>query len=78
MKLYLSKNHSDEDGPLAEEGKLAIINCKKKDIQKLAEFLNTVNSYLEKHEYCHMQFRDSFKEWNENDHIDLEINVDER
>ena len=57
MKLYLSKTHSDEDGPMADEGKLAIIYSTREDIRNLTEFFNKVNTYLEDNEYCHMQFR---------------------
>lgn len=78
MKLYLSKTHSDEDGPLADEGKLAIIYSNREDIKRLSKFINEVDRYLDKNEYCHMQFRDHFEEWNKEHHIDIEINVDER
>jgi len=78
MKLYLSKTHSDEEGPYAEEGKLAIIKSSKEDIIKLSAFLNEVTEYLKKNDYCHMQFRDHFDGWSKSEHIDIEINVDER
>ena len=76
MKLYLSKNHSDEDGPFAEEGKLGVIYSSKDDIIKLCEFFEQVKSHIEKNDNCHMHFRDSFKEWEKNGYIDLEINVE--
>lgn len=78
MKLYLSKTHSDEDGPMADEGKLAIIYSSKEDIRNLTEFFHKVNTYLDDNEYCHMHFRDYFENWSKEKHIDIEINVDER
>ena len=42
MKLYLSKTHSDEDGPYADEGKLGIIYSSKEDIIKLCDFFEKV------------------------------------
>ena len=78
MKLYLSKSHSDEDGPYAEEGKLAIIQSSKEDVIKLSTFLNEVAEYLKTNDYCHMHFRDHFDEWSKTEHIDIEINVYER
>jgi hypothetical protein len=76
MKLYLSKNHSDEDGPFAEEGKLGIIYSSKDDILKLCNFFEQVKKRVEKNDDCHMHFRDSFAEWAKNDHIDIEINIE--
>lgn len=78
MKIYLSKTHAEEDGALADEGKLGVIIGSKNDIKRLSEFLYSVSEYLESNEYCHMHFRDSFKDWNKENHIDIEINVDER
>ena len=77
MKLYMSKTHSDEDGQY-DEGKLCSIYCNKDDIKKLRSFIESVDDYLENNEFCHMHFRDSFSEWNKNEHIDIEIDVDER
>jgi len=42
MKIYLSKTHSDEDGPFADEGKLAIIYSNKNDLIKLCDFFEKV------------------------------------
>ena len=46
MKLYLSKAHSDEDGPLAKEGKLGIIYSSKEDIIRLCDFFTEVQRQL--------------------------------
>ncbi|MFK8044144.1 MAG: hypothetical protein AB8B72_01515 [Crocinitomicaceae bacterium] len=78
MKLFLSKVHSEENGPNAKEGKHGIVYSSKEDIVRLSEFFNKVTEYLKTNEYCHMQFRDSFEGWNKEEHIDIEINVDER
>jgi len=78
MNLYLSKTHSDEEGPNPNEGKLGIIYSSKENVKRLAKFLNEVAEYLNENEYCHMHFRDSFDDWSKTEHIDLEINVDER
>ena len=76
MKLYLSKAHSDEDGPLAEEGKLGIIYSSKEDIVKLCDFFADIKDQLKNSEKIHMHFRDSFNEWDKNKHIDIEINIE--
>lgn len=76
MKLYLSKTHSDEDGPFAEEGKLGIIYSKKEDLIKLCDFFEQVKRELKMGENIHLQFRDSFDDWNKKNHIDIEINVE--
>ena len=75
MKLYLSKNHSDEDGPYAEEGKLAILYSSKEDVFRLCSFFEKVKNELETNDSIHMHFRDSFDEWNKDNQIDIEINV---
>lgn len=75
MKLYLSKNHSDEDGPFAEEGKLGIIYSSKKDILELCTFFEKVKKHIEHNDKCHMHFRDDFSEWEKEKHVDFEINI---
>jgi len=75
MKIYISKSHSDEDGSLAEEGKLGIIYSSKSDILELCDFFENVKNHLEKNDNCHMQLRDNFINWNKDKHIDLEINI---
>lgn len=76
MKLYLSKSHSDEDGPFANEGKLAIIYSSKEDLLKLCNFFEKVKNELSNQENIHMHFRDSFNSWNRENHIDIEINIE--
>ena len=75
MKLFLSQTHSDEEGGIAEEGKLGIIYANKEAIFRLAKFLDEVSTHLNENENCHMHFRDSFPEWDKENFIDLEINV---
>ena len=76
MKLYLSKAHSDEDGPLAKEGKLGIIYSSKEDIVKLCDFFADIKDQLKNSEKIHMHFRDSFNDWNKDKYIDFEINIE--
>jgi len=76
MKLYLSKAHSDENGPLAKEGKLGIIYSSKEDIIRLCDFFAEIQEQLNSSEKIHMHFRDSFKDWDKNKHIDIEVNLE--
>ncbi|MCB9192874.1 MAG: hypothetical protein H6602_14540 [Flavobacteriales bacterium] len=76
MKIYLADSHSDEDGALATEGKLGILQVTKEDVARLAKFFADASKYLETNDYCHLQFRDSFDDWNKGEHIDIEINVE--
>jgi len=76
MKLYLSNTHSDEEGEIIGEGKLGILFSSKKDLIKLCDFFESVKKELSNHKNIHMHFRDSFKEWSSEDHIDIEINVE--
>jgi hypothetical protein len=76
MKLYLSKSHSDEDGPYADEGKLGMIISNREDLIKLCDFFEKVKDELSKQDNIHMHFRDSFEEWNRENHIDIEVNTE--
>ena len=76
MKLYVSKSHSDEEGPYADSGKLGIIYSSKEDIIKLCDFFDKVRNELSDNENLHMHFRDSFDEWNREQHIDIEVNLE--
>jgi len=76
MKLYLSKRHSDEDGPLAKEGKLGIIYSSKEDLLRLCDFFVEVKEELKSAEKIHMHFRDCFDDWDKKQHIDIEVNVE--
>ena len=76
MKIYLSKTHSDEDGPFADEGKLGIIYSSKEDLIKLCDFFEKVKKEISDKDNIHMHFRDSFENWNGKNHIDLEINIE--
>ena len=60
MKLYLSKTYSDEDGPMATEGKLAILYSSRENLEKLCDFFEKVREELNSKEKIHMHFRDSF------------------
>jgi hypothetical protein len=76
MKAWLSQNHSDEEGPMATEGKLVILKGSIADIKAIAEFLGKVSTYLSSNEYCHMHLRDHMRDWSKKDHIDIEITVE--
>ena len=56
MKLYLLKAHSDEDGPLAKEGKLGIIYSSKEDIIRLCDFFAEIKGKQNSSEEIHMHF----------------------
>lgn len=75
MKLYLSETHSDIEGKVLGEGKLGILFSSKEDLKRLCDFFETVKKELSNHENIHMHFRDSFKDWNPETHIDIEVNV---
>jgi len=76
MKAWLSQTHSDEEGPMATAGKLVILKGSIADIKAIAGFLEKVSTYLGSNEYCHMHLRDHMKDWNKEDHIDIEITVE--
>lgn len=76
MKIYLSKTHSDEEGEIAEEGKLGIIYGKKEQLLKLCDFFKQVEEHLKTNNNCHMHLRDSLENWNSKSDIDLEINLE--
>ena len=77
MKLYLSKTHSDEDGSYADQGKLGLLYSNREDLNRLCDFFEQVKSEMKKHDNIHMHFRDSFDEWSKENHIDIEINVED-
>jgi len=74
MELYLSKNHSDEEHS-AEKGVYGLVFSSKEDVIKLCEFFEKVKEHLKDNDKCHMHFRDSFEEWNKDDHFDIEVNT---
>jgi hypothetical protein len=76
MELYLSKTHSDENGPFAESGKLGIIRCSKENFLQLSNFFQKVSKELETDGNCHMHFRDYLEKWNKKEHIDIQIDIE--
>jgi hypothetical protein len=76
MKIYTSKTHADEDGPLAEEGKLAIIYGSKEELLELCVFFKNVEKHLQSNELCHMHFRDNMPNWDRIQHVDIEVNLE--
>lgn len=75
MKLYLSKTHSDVESNVIGEGELGILFSAKEDLKRLWDSSETIKKELSNHENIHMHFRDSFKAWNPETHIDIEVNV---
>ena len=76
MNLYLSNEHSDEDGddPVST-GKLAMMYGSKTEILEVCEFFKAVEQYLKENDFCHMHLRDFLKNWNRQ-MIDIEVNVE--
>jgi glycosylphosphatidylinositol transamidase (GPIT) subunit GPI8 len=77
MKLYLSKTHSDEEESFADEGKLGILYSSREDLIKLCDFFDNIRNELSKQDNIHMHFRDSFDNWSRENHIDIEVNVEQ-
>ena len=75
MKLYLSKTHADQDGPMAEEGRLGILYTSKENFLKMCDFFEEVKHQLQDKDDIHMHFRDFHENWDGGQHIDLEVNI---
>ena len=75
MNLYITKTHSDEEGPDAIEGKRAIIVSSKEDLLLMCDFFEDVKKDLLKYDDIHLHFRDFFDSWDKDKYIDLEVNV---
>ena len=75
MKAHLSQAFSEEEGPLAIEGKTVYIEGSKEKLKQLASFLNQVSDYLDDHDLCHMHFRDYEPNWNKEEYIDVAIEL---
>ena len=76
MRYFGGFNFSDEDGPLAQEGKLGIIYGNREDLIVMCDFFSKVKEHINNNETCHMHLRDNMKDWNKNKHIDIEVNLD--
>jgi hypothetical protein len=75
MNLYSSKEHSDEEGPLADEFKLAIIKGSRKELETLCDFFLEVKKSLAREEPLHMHFRDHQSDWQKEKSIDIALEV---
>ena len=75
MKAYIASTFSEEEGPMAVEGKTVYINASKAEIQKLATFMAKVAKFVEENDPCHMHFRDFEPDWNKQDYIDVAIEL---
>lgn len=76
MKVYVAKQHSDEDDdePVST-GKLAMIYGTKKELLDLCDFFNSVQQHLNENENCHLHLRDHLSNWDK-DNIDIEVNTE--
>ena len=77
MKAYLSSTFSDEEGPMAEEGKAVYIHGSKEKLLELADYFAAVSEHIRINGTCHMHFRDHSKTWNKNNYIDIAVDIDE-
>lgn len=77
MKAYLANTFSDEEGPMAEEGKTVYIHASKEKLLELASYFSEVAEHIEKNGTCHMHFRDHSKSWNKQEYIDIAVDIDE-
>ena len=75
MKLYSSKEHSDEEGPLADTFRLAIIQASQKELEDLCDFFADVKKELNGGGPVHMHFRDHLKQWNSDESIDISVEL---
>ncbi|MBU1220428.1 hypothetical protein KKF34_06210 [Myxococcota bacterium] len=78
MKVFLVDSFSDEEGPVAVEGKTVYIQGDKQKILELCKFFREIENHLENADYCHMQFRDSYDNWNKKNYIDVEVDVEKQ
>jgi len=76
LKVFLADSFSDEEGPMAEEGKTVYIQGDKQKILELCKFFQEVAQYLENADFCHMHFQDSSSNWNKKNYIDVAVDVE--
>lgn len=77
MKLYLSTTHSDEDGPMAMTGKMAMIYGSHEELMQLCDFFDQVKMRLAStSEPLHMQFRDHLADWDWKQNVDIAITLE--
>jgi hypothetical protein len=76
MKLYTSKTHADEDGPMAEEGKLTMIYGSKEELLALCAFFKKVEQHIQSNDLFHMHLRDNMPNWDRIQHADIEVNLE--
>jgi hypothetical protein len=74
--VFLTESFSDEEGPLAYEGKTVYIQGSKEKLLELCQFFQKVANYLESNESCHMHFRDSSESWDKQNYIDVAVDVE--
>lgn len=75
MKVYLASTFSDEDGPMAEEGKTVYIQASKDKILELSAYFASVAAHVESSGACHMHFRDHSKGWSKEEYIDIAVDI---
>lgn len=76
MRAWVATTYSDEDGSMATEGKAMIIQGSRIEIKAITRFLNTVSTYLDSNDYCHMHLHDYMEGWKKGEHIDIEVNAE--
>ena len=75
MKAWISATYSDEEGPMAIEGKSIIVHGTKEDMKAIAAFMMSVVESLEDSDRCHVHLQDHMPGWTKGRHIDIEMNV---
>ncbi len=77
MKAYLANTFSDEEGPMAEEGKTIYIHATKDKLLELCSYFSEIENHIKTNKTCHMHFRDHSEKWNKQDYIDIAIDINE-
>jgi hypothetical protein len=78
MKAYLANTFSDEEGPMAEEGKTIYIHASKDKLLELCKYFSEIEKHIKQNETCHMHFRDYSQNWNKQQYIDIAIDIEEK
>lgn len=75
MRIFLREGFSDEEGPMADEGKLGIIYGSEEELLKICDFFEEVKRSLSESSMFHLHLRDCYEGWNKEEHIDIEVNL---
>ena len=77
MKAYLANTFSDEEGPMAVEGKTIYIHGNKEKLLELCRYFSEIEKHIKENNTCHMHFRDYSTNWNKDSYIDVAVDIDE-